>query len=245
MWNFKKNLRRWFVVVTIFAAANLGAAQNYSVVDLGAFTNSPSTVNAINNAGKFAGVLNIGGNYRAVLYGGSWTNLGTLGGTTNSSALGMNDTMQVVGRARLTNSTASRAFLWTPGGTDGIASNPQMKDLGTLSGGTAAEADDINSSGQITGFSQTSKDDHAFRYSGGTMTDIGTLLRNNVDSYAASINDAGHVTGTAYFQNFGNSGTFFYNGSSMTNLGNFGCSDSYGLAINNRTNIIGYVDNAS
>ncbi|HXI71479.1 MAG TPA: immunoglobulin domain-containing protein [Verrucomicrobiae bacterium] len=243
--NIMESLRQWIMVAMVLLAADSGFAQTYSVVDLGAFTNSPETVNAINNSGNLAGILKINGNYRAVLYGGAWTNLGTLGGTTNTGVLGMNDALRVVGRSRLTNSTLSRAFLWTPGGTDGIASNPQMKDLGTLSGGAAAEADDINSSGQITGFSQTSKDDHAFRYSGGTMTDIGTLLGNNVDSYAASINDAGHVTGTAYYQNFGSSRAFFYNGSSMTDLGNFGWSDSYGLAINNNTNIIGYVDDST
>jgi len=77
------------------------------------------------------------------------------------------------------------------------------------------------------------------------MTDIGTLLPNNVDSYAAGINDAGNVAGTAYYQNFGSSRAFFYNGSSMTDLGNFGWSDSYGVAINNKTNIIGYVDDSS
>ena len=86
--NIMESLRQWIMVAMVLLAADSGFAQTYSVVDLGAFTNSPETVNAINNAGKLAGMLKINGNYRAVLYGGAWTNLGTLGGTTNTDALG-------------------------------------------------------------------------------------------------------------------------------------------------------------
>lgn len=242
MWNVVKNLRRWIFVAVMFAAADSGFGQKYSVVDLGAFTNSLSTVNAINNPGQFAGALNINGSYRAVLYGGSWTNLGTLGGTS-SFGLGMNDALRVVGRSRLTNGTVNRAFLWTPGGTDGIASNPQMKDLGTL-GGAAAEADDINTSGQITGYAQTANADHAFRYSGGTMTDIGNLLPNNHNSYGYGINDAGYVAGTDYDNAFNKSSAFLYNGSSATVLSFSGWNDTYGLAINKNDHIIGYVSDS-
>ena len=243
MWNRLAHLRRWVFVAGVFAAADSGFAQKYSVVDLGEFTNSLSTVNAINNLGQFAGVLNIDGGYRAGLYGGSWTNLGTLGGTS-SFALGMNDALRVVGRSRLTDGTVNRAFLWTPSGTDGIASNPQMKDLGTL-GGAAAEADDINQSGQITGYAQTGSADHAYRYSGGTMTDIGSLLPNKHNSYGYGINDAGHVVGTDYDNAFNQSSAFLYDGSTATVLTFSGWNNTHGLAINNNTNIIGYVSDSA
>ena len=245
MTNAVKQLCRWSFFATLFAAANSGFAQKYSVVDLGEFTNSLDAVSAINSPGQFVGALKINGFYRAVLYGGAWTNLGTLGGTS-SFGLGMNDALRVVGRSRLTNGTVNRAFLWTPGGTDGIAGNPQMKDLGTLSGGAAATADDINNSGQIAGYSQTSGDDNAYRYSGGTMSNIGTLLGNSIDSYSSGINDAGHVTGYAYYKNFSYSHAFFYNGSSMTDLGVFSTwHESTGLAINKNDQIVGYVTDTS
>ncbi len=243
MRNLVKNLRVWILVAAVFAGADSSFAQKYSVVDLGAFTNSLSTVNAINNSGQFAGVLNINGGYRAVLYGGSWTNLGTLGGSS-SFALGMNDALRVVGRSRLTNGTVNRAFLWTPGGTNGIASNPQMKDLGTL-GGAAAGAEDINTSAQITGYAQTGSDDHAFRYSGGTMTDIGNLLPNNHNSYASGINDAGHIVGTDYDNSFNTATAFRYNGSTVSVLAFSGWNNTYGLAINNNDHIAGYVSGSS
>ena len=243
MTNAVKQLCRWSFFATLFAAANSGFAQKYSVVDLGEFTNSLDAVSAINSPGQFVGALKINGFYRAVLYGGAWTNLGTLGGTS-SFGLGMNDALRVVGRSRLTNGTVNRAFLWTPGGTNGIASNPQMKDLGSL-GGAAAEADDINTSGQIAGYSQTTGEDHAFRYSGGTMTDIGNLLPMNDYSYGSGINDAGHVTGTDYPKTFGSASAFLYNGSSMSALAFSGWTFTYGQAINNTDRIVGYVSNSA
>ncbi|MEO6035572.1 MAG: hypothetical protein ABIQ35_09985, partial [Verrucomicrobiota bacterium] len=238
-----KNLLRWIFVAAVFVVPDSSFAQKYSVVDLGPFTNSLSTVSAINNLGQIAGVLNTNGGYRAVLYGGSWTNLGTLGGSS-SFAQGLNDALLVVGRSRLTNGKVNRAFLWTPGGTNGVATNPQMKDLGTL-GGTAAVAEDINTAGQITGYAQTGSDDHAFRYSDGTMTDIGNLLPSNHNSYASGINDAGHIVGTDYNSAFNKATAFLYNGSTATVLPFPGWTNSYGQAINNNGQIVGYVSDSA
>ena len=181
------------MIGAVFLAAVSGFAQPYSVVDLGVFTNSLSKANAINNSNQIAGTLNINGFYRAVLYGGAWTNLGSLGGTS-SFGQGMNDSLQVVGRSRLTNGTVNRAFLWTPGGTNGIASNPQMKDLGTLAGGSEAAAEDINASGQVAGYSDNGSVDHAIRYTGATKTDIGSLTRRSDASSGLAQFSAGEVT---------------------------------------------------
>src|SRR5262249_7577793 len=64
----------------------------------------------------------------------SVTDLGNLG-SGDSNAFAINDYGQVVGYAD-TGSQAD-AFLWSPWGTDGVPTNPRMKDLGTL-GGTFA-----------------------------------------------------------------------------------------------------------
>jgi probable HAF family extracellular repeat protein len=84
---------------------------------------------AVDDGGHVVGwSQNPTGQWRACL----WTNnspqdLGTLGGA-QSQAVAMNSAGQVVGWAE--ESTGSRhAFLWTPGGTDGVAANPQMRDL--------------------------------------------------------------------------------------------------------------------
>jgi probable HAF family extracellular repeat protein len=62
--------------------------------------------------------------------------LGTLPGFPQSAGLALNSAGQVVGVAEGANSGsgATDAFLWTPGGTNGVPSNPQMQDLGSLFG---------------------------------------------------------------------------------------------------------------
>src|ERR1041384_7618112 len=78
----------------------VGWAQTYTVRDLGALSeiSSPpqSRPNAINSVGQVAGANVLGGAYRALLYGGAWTNLGTLGGA-NSYGLCINNSAGVVG----------------------------------------------------------------------------------------------------------------------------------------------------
>ncbi|HXI71481.1 MAG TPA: hypothetical protein VNN22_14085 [Verrucomicrobiae bacterium] len=220
----------------------------YSVRDLGVLTDRPghndSKPNAISRIGTVAAVNATNGAYQAFIYNGGWTNLGTLGGS-NSFAFGVNASNQVAGRS-LTPSGSSRAFLWTPGGTDGIASNPQMKDLGTLPGGTNSEADGINQTGQITGYAQTSAQastvDHAFRYSSGTMTDIGKFNAMLPTSYGLNINDTGHIVGIAYDPSFFYPHAFFYNGSTLSDIGNLGMPGASALAINNSDHIAGYAN---
>lgn len=212
----------------------------YSVRDLGPFSNLPgrsdSRPNSINAAGDVAGANVSGGAYQAFLYTGSWTNLGTLGGS-EALAAAVNDSRRVAGYST-TGSGVKHAFLWTPGGSDGIAGNPRMKDLGTL-GGEASEAYAINRNGQVAGYSQTTGRDHAFLYSMGTLTDIGSLLSGPRHSYAYAINAAGHVAGTAYNNAYSSYSAFFFNGTTAVDIGESG-TDSSALAMNDADHIVGY-----
>jgi probable HAF family extracellular repeat protein len=108
--------------------------------------------------------------------------LGTLaapGLTSNAYAIN-NTTGQVVGVADsglddLSGNPIPHPFLWTPGGTDGVPTNPQMKDLGTLAGASnPAWARDLNGSGQVVGWSDSGQLDasgnpieHAFLWTPG------------------------------------------------------------------------------
>jgi probable HAF family extracellular repeat protein len=126
--------------------------------------------------------------------------LGSLGGTT-SYAFSINTAGQVVGYSYLPGDTIFHAFLWTPGGTDGIPDNPQMKDLGGL-GGSLSAALGINSAGAITGASG----DSAFAAfvwtpdvpngATGTMIASGLTLGGS-QANAFGINDSGTITGSS------------------------------------------------
>jgi len=84
--------------------------------------------------------------------------LGTLGGSS-SSACGVNDSGQVVGRAKLPGDAITHAFRTGPN----RAINPATDDLGTF-GGSWSAAYGINASGQVVGTSSLSDGaQHGFR----------------------------------------------------------------------------------
>jgi probable HAF family extracellular repeat protein len=75
-----------------------------------------------------------------------------------------------------------------------------MTDLGTL-GGTQSFAYSVNASGQIVGYSTTKGNATfaAFLYSGGTMTDLNSLLPPDSGwtlYFAEAINNQGQIVGT-------------------------------------------------
>ncbi len=72
-----------------------------------------------------------------------------------------------------------------------------VTDLGALTGPTGtSQANGINNNGQIVGSSTTSGAYHAFSYSGGTMTDLGTLT-GTAYSPAHGINNQGQIVGVS------------------------------------------------
>ena len=93
----------------------------------------------------------------------------------------------------------------------------------------------INDAGTVVGDSDTTG--HAFSYSGGVMTDLGTLAYY---SFASGINSAGTIVG--WSQNYGN-GTCFassYSNGHITLIGNLGGEGSGALAINSAGTIVGW-----
>lgn len=160
--------------------------------------------------------------------------LGTLGGTV-SDAYGINENGQVTGFSYLANSIP-HAFLWTLGGTNGPASNPQMRDLGTL-GGSMSVGCALNDGGQVAGYANPagSAAVRAFLWSSNgspQMKDLG-LLNGYTNSQGLGVNNNGEVTGCAYNAS-GLPLAFRYTGSGpMQSLG----VNSSGNCINSRGQI--------
>jgi probable HAF family extracellular repeat protein len=160
----------------------------YAITLLGGTGSAASDINrwgdvvgSITSAGVTHGFLNAGGTY---------TDLGTLGGA-NSNANGINDYGQIVGGSD-NGAGQFHAFTYS-GGT--------MSDLGTLGGGRS-EAFAINNHGVIVGDAQngdpaTSGFSQAFSYAGGAMSALGTLP-GGLGSTAYAINNKGTIGGSSY-----------------------------------------------
>src|SRR5262249_20920603 len=104
----------------------------------------------------------------------------------------------------------------------------------------------INLAGQIVGSSGLARIDstpndfpyHAFRYSSGTMTDLG-VLPTGPESYATKINASGQIVGYSEVSGATSAHAFLYTGGSMVDLGTMGLIYSYAWGINASGQIVG------
>ena len=176
------------------------------------------------------------------------TAIGPLTGGTQSVAYGISSTGAVVGSSTITGG-ATHAFLWTPSAPNSTSGS--IKDLGLLPGGTFSIAYGVNSAGQVVGEADTtnmadptSLATHAFLYSGGSMTDLGTLGGRNSAAYA--INDSSQIVGEA--QNSGQDTHAFTCDTTLVlkDMGvSAGGSYSAAFALNSSNQIVGEADTAA
>src|ERR1043165_7879340 len=113
-----------------------------------------------------------------------------------------------------------------------------LTDLGVLPGQTVSHANAINNHGEVTGTSGS----FAFLYRNGAMENLGTLPGGTV-SAGRGINNSAQVSGDSNYTNSGGirHATLYSNGG-KTDLGTLPLSGNYsfGLAINDSTQVVGY-----
>jgi probable HAF family extracellular repeat protein len=195
-----------------------------------------SSASDINRWGDVVGSAASGGATHAFLNaGGTYSDLGTLGGT-NSNANGINDYRQIVGGAD-NGAGQYHAFLYASGG---------MSDLGTL-GGDRSEAFAINNHGVIVGDARNGDPatfgfGQAFRYAGGTMTALGTLP-GGLGSNAYDINNKGLAVGASFEGEFTAPEYPFhavtYSGGTVNKIGASDVGDSALYGVNDHGQAVG------
>ena len=184
-----------------------------------------SSADSINASGQVTGSAcenRFSGAY--VYSGGVLTYLAT---RLVSAGHGINELGQVVGES----ATPGRL---PPGRAFFSAAPPFVEELGTL-GGPSSAAFAINNASQITGQADLPGGTaHAFVYSNGVMTDIGTLS-GGLNSVGYAINSLGQIVGYSA-RSGGISRAFIYNNGAMTDL-NLLIDPALGITLNSANGI--------
>jgi probable HAF family extracellular repeat protein len=209
-------------------------------LDLGTLGGVSSRAVQINDSGQIVGSAqtSAGLNHAFLYSGGAMADLGTIGPAgSRSAANGINNGGTIIGSSAVPftgQDIGPRAFLRPPGGP--------LQDIGTLPfPNPYAEALDINNLGQVVGmsgvFGPGDPPSHAFLYSHGTMTDLGSLGAD--PSSANAINDLGQVVGFASLPGLHIEHPFLYSNGAMFDLDP--TREGFGSAndINNRGQVVG------
>ena len=154
----------------------------------------------INNSQEVVGLSGVLNPDSSVSWTGIVWRLDAAGNVVGTTAISgdpsdINDAGQIAG------TKAGRATIWE---LDALGNVTSETDLGVLPGAAWSWGVAINSEGEVVGTSGPAGQDgyHAFLWSGGVMTDLGTLggkarRKSTPVSDAKGINDAGQVVGLA------------------------------------------------
>jgi len=238
-----RTIKNNITVATVAVMLSLLASQakgRVTLEQLGTLGGDFSMATGINESGQIVGAsTTFDGKRHAFLYSNNlMIDLDTQN-TDNSIAAAINDFGQVVGANgyAYTNEFgtfySSRAFLYDKG----LMSNLIQDTNYSFAAG-------INDLGDIVvDKTLTNGETHAFVYTNGLMTDLGTL--GGDFSGASGINNRGEIVGLSDIANQGADHPFLYNHGLMHDLGTLGGNLSAANAINDLGQVVGYSRTAS
>lgn len=235
------------VCFTLLAFANSqaqAADYNFSWIGNGPITpfTSSENVSQVNHSGQVLGyrfdasVIDTGQGYKknsGLFTGSTFTPFVGLPGASTSMAMNMNETGQATGINYL-GPEDIRPVRWD--GTDTLTELPRLN-------GFYGEGADINSSGQIAGFSWAESNFHAVRWDAdNSIHDLGTL--GGAFSRGVGINDSGYVVGSSFTaDDAAQHATLWKPDGSVIDLDTSGSSSSWAEKINNQGQIVGFTTN--
>jgi probable HAF family extracellular repeat protein len=206
------------------------------LVDLGSIppASNFSVAEAINSFGDMAGYSDYNQYLaqHAVLWSaGTFRDLGTLPGGSQSQANGINDLGQIAGWSN-GNGIEPHAVLWTKKGG--------AQDLGTLPGGYYSQGVAINLEGEVVGFSNATDGNwHGFLWNPSAgMQELPALSASDSSASGNGINNLGQVAGGS-----GSYAVLWHNNKNHTaeNLGTLsGQGRSTAFAINDAGQVVGW-----
>ena len=220
------------------ASADSRRAPSFSIREIGTLGGSESFAYAINNNGDAVGSSRMTGDlstHSFVYRRGGLTDLFPLNseGILTVGPTGIND------QGVIASGVIGADGVYYPAIHDGTG----ITILGSLGAPTwyqfSGTATSVNNSGQAVGYSYVDGETrHAFLYSNGVMTDIGS---SSGYSGALGINEAGEAVGFASDTPFGFAHAFVYSNGVTTVINPFGGLDneSYAASINDKGQVVG------
>jgi len=121
-----------------------------------------------------------------------------------------------------------------------LVADGKTLEIGT--GWVASYATDINARGQVTGWVETNRIDHAFLMTGNETQDLGSIEAS--ESIGRALNASGDVVGELRGGN-AEQHAFLYHNGKMLDLGTLGGRTSYAVGINDRAEIAGTSETSS
>ena len=249
---------------------------HYKLVDIGtlggpnSFFSGPG-LPILNNRGTFAIIANtttpnpnpgcfIGSNapdcfveHAAVWHNGTLIDLGVLPGGANSQTTSISASGLIAGLSEnglIDPLTGQQEIVGV------LFEGHQTIDIGTLPGGTESLATNLNSRGQVTGFSNNDLSDpfsivgfptqtRTFLWQNGAMKDLGTL--GGPDAAPNAMNERGQIVGFSYTNTTASTNCawplttdpFLWENGEMHDLGTLGGTCGYALWINQRGQVVG------